>query len=51
MGPDSRVLVNKARKAAQKYKLTYGEYPPTSQLVREVAMVMQEYTQSGYIFI
>ena len=47
MGPDSRVLVSKARKAAQKYKLTYGEYPPVSQLVREIAAVMQEYTQSG----
>ncbi|KAJ1491584.1 nucleophile aminohydrolase [Baffinella frigidus] len=47
MGPDSRVLVGKARKIAQKYMLTYGEPIPTQQLVRELASVMQEFTQSG----
>jgi len=47
MGPDSRVLVKKARKIAQQYYLTYGETMPTAQLVREIASVMQEYTQSG----
>jgi 20S proteasome subunit alpha 2 len=47
MGPDFRVLVNKARKAAQKYKRVYGEEPPTGILVREIASVMQEFTQSG----
>jgi 20S proteasome subunit alpha 2 len=47
MGPDARVLVVKARKAAQAYKRTYGEYPPVFMLVKEVAAVMQEYTQSG----
>jgi len=47
MGPDSRVLVNKARKQAQKYRAVYNEYPPTKMLVREIATVMQEYTQSG----
>lgn len=47
MGPDARVLLTKARKAAQSYKATYGEYPPVYMLVREVAAVMQEYTQSG----
>ncbi|KJE90403.1 proteasome subunit alpha type-2 [Capsaspora owczarzaki ATCC 30864] len=47
MGPDSRVLLRKARKIAQQYYTTYGESMPTSQLVREVASVMQEYTQSG----
>lgn len=47
MSPDARLLVAKARKAAQKYQQTYGEYPPVSQLVREIASVMQEYTQSG----
>ena len=45
MGPDSRVLVTKARKIAQKYMLMYGEPIPTHQLVREIASVMQEFTQ------
>ena len=47
MGPDARLLVSKARKAAQQYLQVYREYPTTLQLVREVAAVMQEYTQSG----
>jgi hypothetical protein len=49
MGPDARVLVNKARKEAQKYKRVYGENPPAMVLVREIANIMQEYTQSGYV--
>jgi len=47
MGPDSRFLLKKARKAAQKYFRVYQEPIPVSQLVREVASVMQEFTQSG----
>ncbi|KAG0318743.1 Proteasome subunit alpha type-2 [Linnemannia gamsii] len=47
MGPDYRVLINKARKAAQAYKRVYMEEPPTAILVKEVASVMQEFTQSG----
>ncbi|KAL1930326.1 hypothetical protein VTP01DRAFT_10488 [Rhizomucor pusillus] len=47
MGPDFRVLVSKARKAAQQYKRVYMEEPPTRILVQEIASVMQEYTQSG----
>ena len=47
MGPDSRILVRKARKAAQTYFMTYNERIPVAQLVREVATVMQEFTQSG----
>jgi 20S proteasome subunit alpha 2 len=47
MGPDFRVLVSKARKAAQAYKRVYMEEPPVRILVQEVASVMQEYTQSG----
>ncbi|KAG0214923.1 Proteasome subunit alpha type-2 [Mortierella sp. GBA30] len=47
MGPDYRVLVNKARKAAQAYKRVYMEEPPTAILVKEIAGVMQEFTQSG----
>lgn len=47
MGPDFRVLCRRARKSAQRYKLTYQESMPVSQLVRETASVMQEFTQSG----
>ncbi|KAI9019749.1 nucleophile aminohydrolase [Hyaloraphidium curvatum] len=47
MGPDARVLVDKARKKAQEYKRVYNEEPPTVMLVKEVASIMQEYTQSG----
>jgi len=47
IGPDNRVLVKRARKAASQYWLTYQETIPTNQLVREVAAVMQEFTQSG----
>ncbi|KAJ3042726.1 Proteasome subunit alpha type-2 [Rhizophlyctis rosea] len=47
MGPDARVLVDKARKSAQEYKKVYHEEPPTAMLVKDVATVMQEYTQSG----
>ncbi len=47
MGADARVLVNKARKSVQKYKRVYGEEPPTAVMVREIAAVMQEFTQSG----
>ncbi|KAJ3310227.1 Protein phosphatase PP2A regulatory subunit B [Boothiomyces sp. JEL0838] len=47
MGPDARVLLDKARKAAQEYKRVYMEEPPVVVLVKEVASIMQEYTQSG----
>uniref|UniRef100_U5EX71 Proteasome subunit alpha type n=1 Tax=Corethrella appendiculata TaxID=1370023 RepID=U5EX71_9DIPT len=47
MGPDYRLLVKQARKIAQNYYLTYREPIPTSQLVQQIATVMQEYTQSG----
>ena len=47
MGPDFRVLARKGRKAVQQYKLTYHDTVPVSHLVREVAGVMQEFTQSG----
>jgi len=47
MGPDSRVLVRKGRKAAQKYFRFYKDPIPVSQLVRELASVMQDFTQSG----
>jgi len=47
MGPDYRVLVKSARKKAAAYNRMYLENEPTSQLVKGVADVMQEYTQSG----
>ncbi|KAG6522430.1 hypothetical protein ZIOFF_019570 [Zingiber officinale] len=50
MGPDSRVLVRKSRKQAQQYFRLYKEPIPVTQLVRETAAVMQEFTQSGCYF-
>ncbi|KAI9176127.1 Proteasome subunit alpha type-2 [Blastocladiella emersonii ATCC 22665] len=47
MGPDARLLIAKARKAAQAYKRVYMEDPPVAIMVQEIAAVMQEYTQSG----
>lgn len=48
MGPDFRVLVDKARKVAHtKYKQIYNQYPPTKILVQEIAKIVQEATQQG----
>mmetsp|Transcript_2446 Transcript_2446/g.3573 ORF Transcript_2446/g.3573 Transcript_2446/m.3573 type:complete len:236 (-) Transcript_2446:35-742(-) len=47
LGPDYRVLVRKARKKAQSYFNIYQEIQPVGPLVRDVAGVMQEFTQSG----
>ena len=47
MGPDFRVLVRKGQKKAAEYKLMYGETIPVLELTREIAAIMQEYTQSG----
>lgn len=47
LGPDYRLLVQRARKIAQQYQLQYNEPIPTPMLVQQVAFVMQEYTQSG----
>ena len=47
MGPDFRVLTKKTRKEAQVYYRTYHELVPCSQIVRETASVMQEFTQRG----
>jgi len=47
MGPDNRVLLRRGRKQAQKYYMEYKDPIPCSQLVREVASVMQEFTQRG----
>jgi len=47
LGPDYRVLIKQARKIAEQYQQLYGETIPTVQLVQRVAVVMQEFTQSG----
>ncbi|KAL6927088.1 Proteasome subunit alpha type-2 [Hanseniaspora valbyensis] len=48
MGPDFRVIVDKARKMVlTNYKAKFGEYPPVKILVSQVASIMQEATQSG----
>merc|ERR1712159_526799 len=47
LAPDFRVLVKKGRKKAQEYFKVYKENIPVSQLVRELASIMQEFTQSG----
>jgi len=47
ISPDYRVLVRQGRKKAQAYKATFGADIPCSQCTKELANVMQEYTQSG----
>ena len=48
MGPDYRVLVDKARKAAHtNYVQVYNEYPPTRIVVQDIARTVQEATQAG----
>lgn len=47
MGPDFRVLVDKARKTAHAdYLRVYNEHPPAKVVVAQVAQVIQEATQS-----
>lgn len=47
LGPDSRLLIDEARKECQVYRKTYQENIPVLQLVRSIAGMYQEYTQSG----
>lgn len=47
MPGDFRVLLKRGRKQAEAYRQVYDEAPPVSQLVRDIATVMQEFTQSG----
>lgn len=47
MGPDFRILVDRARKSAQAYWKIYNEYPPTKVLTQEIATIMQQATHSG----
>ena len=51
MGPDFRILVSRARRIAEGYYLEYKEPMPISQLVQEIAYIVQEYTQSGYVCV
>lgn len=44
------LLVKRARKIASQYELMFGEEIPTTELVARLAAVMQEYTQSGYVY-
>ena len=45
------MLVSKGQKVAQSYFLTYRENIPTLRLVQELATVMQEFTQRGYVHV
>ena len=47
MPTDFRVILARARKEAQIYYRTYKDPIPVLQLVRRVAEIVQEYTQSG----
>merc|ERR1712216_277120 len=47
LAPDFRVLVKKGRKKALQYYQMYKEQIPVSQIVIEMASIMQEFTQSG----
>jgi len=47
MPADYRVLLRRGQKASQKYYTVHREQIPVSQIVREQAAVMQEFTQSG----
>ena len=49
IGPDYRVLVTEARKAASVYSAKYGEPIPTEQLVMSLATVMQVKTVINFI--
>ena len=44
------VLVKKSQKEALEYKLQYGEEIPPTQLCQRISLIMQEFTQSGYVF-
>jgi 20S proteasome subunit alpha 2 len=47
IGPDARLLILQARKLAQAHIRTFGKEPSAHSLTRDLASVMQEYTQSG----
>ena len=47
LGPDFRVLLQQARKHNQEYFMKFRESVPVTNLCRETAQIVQEYTQSG----
>eukprot|EP01113_Clastostelium_recurvatum_P035664 TRINITY_DN499_c0_g2_i1.p1 TRINITY_DN499_c0_g2~~TRINITY_DN499_c0_g2_i1.p1 ORF type:complete len:234 (-),score=68.72 TRINITY_DN499_c0_g2_i1:48-749(-) len=47
MGPDSRVLLRSGRKKAEAYFRLYKDPIPVVGMVKELATIMQEFTQSG----
>ena len=47
LGPDFRILCQKARKHSQEYFLKYREDLLVSNLCRETSAIIQEFTQSG----
>ena len=47
IGPDFRVVIKKSRKDAQKYSAIYHDEVPMFVLCKELAELMQEFTQSG----
>lgn len=48
IGPDFRLLVRLGRKKAQDYFRWFKEPIPVLMMVKEMANIMQEYTQSGF---
>ena len=51
MSPDAKLLIAKARKIAQHHWMAFREYPTALALVKGLASVIQEYTQSGYGYV
>lgn len=49
IGPDFRLLVRLGRKKAQDYFRWFKEPIPVLMMVKEMANIMQEYTQSGFV--
>ena len=50
MGTDYKVLVEHARKKAEAYHRLYNDPAPVKDVVKNVASLMQEYTQSGLVY-
>ncbi|KAK2941877.1 putative Proteasome subunit alpha type-2 [Blattamonas nauphoetae] len=47
LSPDFRVILKKARKNAEKYRLKFGEEPSAKVVATYIGSLMQEYTQAG----